>query len=204
MPEENQRVVAVKALGVSPANDFALLDRLGGDVAGALQLFPEDQKPIAARPITEPQSTPLDEVGIVRILDALPVRPLLACQQNLRLSLAGAQSKVPLILIEGQLPLPIPGQATTHILNPPIARFPGTTANEAFVMNLAAALRLDVAPVEARSANGRPFLLVERYDRYRDAEGAVRRIPQEDFCQALGMPPETKYANLWNPSSSRA
>lgn len=200
LPEESQRLVAAQALGVSPANDFALLDRLGGDVAGALQLLPEDQEPIGAGLLSDQQTTPLDEAGIVRILDALPTRPLLAGQEGLRLSLAGAQSKVPLVLIDGQLALPVPGQATTHILKPPITRFPGTTENEAFVMKLAAAIGLDVAPVEARSANGRPFLLVERYDRFRDADGVVRRIHQEDFCQALGVPPETKYASEGGPT----
>lgn len=200
LPEESQRLIAAQALGVSPANDFALLDRLGGDVAGALQLLPEDQEPIEAGPITDQQPEPLDDDGIVRILDALPMRPLLAGQEGLRLSLAGAQSKVPLILIDGQLALPVSGQATTHILKPPIARFPGTTENEAFVMRLAAAIGLDVAPVEPRSANGRPFLLVERYDRYRDADGLVHRIHQEDFCQALGVPPETKYASEGGPT----
>ncbi|MBP1852508.1 type II toxin-antitoxin system HipA family toxin [Rhizobium halophytocola] len=199
LPEESQRLIAAQALGVSPANDFALLDRLGGDVAGALQLLPEDEEPTAAGPITGHQPAFLEDAGIVRILDALPTRPLLA-GQGLRLSLAGAQSKVPLILIDDQLALPVSGQATTHILKPPIARFPGTTANEAFVMSLAAAIGLDVAPVEPRSANGRPFLLVERYDRYRDAEGLVRRIHQEDFCQALGVPPETKYASEGGPT----
>lgn len=200
LPEESQRLIAAQALGVSPANDFALLDRLGGDVAGALQLLPEDQEPIEAGPITDQQPEPLDDDGIVRILDALPMRPLLAGQEGLRLSLAGAQSKVPLILIDGQLALPVSGQATTHILKPPIARFPGTTENEAFVMRLAAAIGLDVAPVEPRSANGRPFLLVERYDRYRDVDGLVHRIHQEDFCQALGVPPETKYASEGGPT----
>ncbi|MBX4928698.1 type II toxin-antitoxin system HipA family toxin [Rhizobium binae] len=200
LPEESQRLVAAQALGVSPANDFALLDRLGGDVAGALQLLPENQEPIAAGPIAGQEPVPLEEEGIVRILDALPTRPLLAGQEGLRLSLAGAQSKVPVVLIDGQIALPLPGQATTHILKPPIARFPGTTENEAFVMRLAAAIGLDVAPVEPRSANGRPFLLVERYDRYHDADGVVRRIHQEDFCQALGVPPETKYASEGGPT----
>jgi len=67
-------------------------------------------------------------------------------------------------------------------------------------MQLAAAVGLDVAPVEARSANGRPFLLVERYDRGCDADAGVHRIHQEDFCQALGVPPETKYASEGGPN----
>ncbi|QFI69757.1 type II toxin-antitoxin system HipA family toxin [Sinorhizobium alkalisoli] len=200
LPEERQRLVAAQALGVSPANDFALLDRLGGDVAGALQLLPDNQEPIETGPIADQQPTPLDDAGIVRVLDALPTRPLLAGEEGLRLSLAGAQSKVPVVLIDGRIALPLPGQATTHILKPPIARFPGTTENEAFAMKLGATIGLDVAPVEPRSAEGRSFLLVERYDRVRDASGAVRRIHQEDFCQALGVPPETKYASEGGPT----
>ncbi|MBB4169307.1 type II toxin-antitoxin system HipA family toxin [Rhizobium sp. BK538] len=200
LPEESQRLVAAQALGVSPANDFALLDRLGGDVAGALQLLPEDQEPVETGPISDQQPPPLDDAGIVRVLDALPMRPLLAGEEGLRLSLAGAQSKVPVVLIDGQIALPLHGQATTHILKPPIARFPGTTENEALVMMLAAAIGLDVAPVEPRFAQGRPFLLVERYDRIRDASSLVRRIHQEDFCQALGVPPETKYASEGGPT----
>ncbi|ASY73723.1 HipA protein (plasmid) [Sinorhizobium fredii CCBAU 83666] len=114
--------------------------------------------------------------------------------------MAGAQSKVPVVLIDRRIALPLPGQATTHILKPPIARFPGTTENEAFVKKLGATIGLDIAPVEPRSAEGRSFLLVERYDRVRDASGVVRRIHQEDFCQALGVPPETKYASGGGPT----
>ncbi|SCW48230.1 serine/threonine-protein kinase HipA [Rhizobium mongolense subsp. loessense] len=200
LPEENQRLVAAQALGVSPGNDFALLDRLGGDVAGALQLLPEGEVPPDETMDARIQPTPLDDAGIVRILDALPNRPLLAGEEGLRLSLAGAQSKVPVVVVDGRIALPLPGQPTTHILKPPIARFKGTTENEAFVMKLAAAIGLNVAPLEARSVEGRPFLLVERYDRVRDNLGIMRRIHQEDFCQALGVPPESKYASEGGPT----
>jgi serine/threonine-protein kinase HipA len=198
LPEESQRDAVAQALGVSRANDFALLDRLGGDVAGALQLLPPGEIPTA--PALDQQPTPLDDAGLIRVLDALPVRPLLAGEEGLRLSLAGAQSKVPVVLVEGAVALPASGQPTTHILKPPISRFAATTENEAFVMRLAAAIGLDVAPVEARIVQDRTFLLVQRYDRAIGDDGFVRRIHQEDFCQALGVPPETKYASEGGPT----
>lgn len=198
LPEESQRDAAAQALGVSRANDFALLDRLGGDVAGALQLLPPGEGPATLAPDQKP--TRLDDAGLVRVLDALPVRPLLAGEEGLRLSLAGAQSKVPVVLVDGAVALPAPGQPTTHILKPPLSRFAATTENEAFVMRLAAVIGLDVAPVEARIVQDRTFLLVQRYDRAIGDDGFVRRIHQEDFCQALGVPPETKYASEGGPT----
>ncbi|MCA3563644.1 MAG: type II toxin-antitoxin system HipA family toxin [Methylocystis sp.] len=198
LPEERQRDAAAQALGVSRANDFALLDRLGGDVAGALQLLPPGEAP--ATPALDQQPIPLDDAGLIRVLDALPVRPLLAGEEGFRLSLAGAQSKVPVVLANGAVALPAPGQPTTHILKPPIPRFTATTENEAFVMRLAAAIGLNVAPVEPRIVQDRTFLLVQRYDRAIGDDGFVRRVHQEDFCQALGVPPETKYASEGGPT----
>jgi serine/threonine-protein kinase HipA len=198
LPEENQRDAAAQALGVSRANDFALLDRLGGDVAGALQLLPPGETPNV--PALDQRPTPLDDAGLIRVLDALPARPLLAGEDGLRLSLAGAQSKVPVVLLDGAVALPAPGQPTTHILKPPISRFTATTENEAFVMRLAASIGLDVAPVEPRMVRDRSILLVQRYDRAFGEDGNVGRIHQEDFCQALGVPPETKYASEGGPT----
>ena len=198
LPEEGQRDAAAQALGVSRANDFALLDRLGGDVAGALQLLPQGEMPRI--PSLDQQPVPLDEEGLIRVLDALPLRPLLAGEDGLRLSLAGAQSKVPVVLVNRAIALPASEQPTTHILKPSIARFPATTENEAFVMRLAAAIGLDVAKVEPHLLRDRKFLLVQRYDRATMADGNIRRIHQEDFCQALGVPPETKYASEGGPT----
>ena len=96
--------------------------------------------------------------------------------------------------------MPAPGQPTTHILKPPIGRFPHTTENEALVTTLAAAVGLPVAPVQARTVAERPYLLVTRYDRRFDASGRAHRLHQEDFCQALGIPPERKYAAEGGPT----
>ena len=197
LPDEGQREAVARALGVSPGNDFALLERLGGEMAGALQLLPPGESPESPTGHAEPE--PLDDDALVRVLATLPARPLLAGETNLRLALAGAQPKLPVVLAEGAVALPASGQPTTHILKPPPDRFPGATENEAFSMRLAASVGLDVAGVQARSVSGRAFLLVERYDRFRTPEGDVQRVHQEDFCQALGVYPERKYASEGGP-----
>ena len=198
LPEEGQRNAVAKALGVSPRNDFALLDRLGGDVAGAFQLLQIGEVPATQTRSDNP--TPLTDDELVNLLNALPLRPMLAGENGLRLSLAGAQSKLPVVLVNGKIALPLLGQPTTHILKPPISRFVATTENEAFTMNLASAIGLDVAPAQAHIVQGRSFLLVDRYDRTLFADGLVTRVHQEDFCQALGISSELKYASEGGPN----
>lgn len=199
LPEDTQRDVIAGALGISRGNDFAFLEALGGDVAGALSLWPEGDVPPALEPTGRPR--PLSDRELVEVLDTLPQRPMLAGREGLRLSLAGAQSKLPVVLADDRVALPAPGQPTTHILKPAIPRFPHTTENEALVMTLAAAVGLPVASVSARSVEGRPYLLVTRYDRRFDADGRAHRLHQEDFCQALGIVPERKYAIEGGPTS---
>jgi serine/threonine-protein kinase HipA len=199
LPEETQREQIAKQLGLSKGNTFALLNALGGDVAGALTLWPEGEAPPVFA--NEPGDvTTLDDSALLVVLDALPIRPFLAGTNGLRLSLAGAQSKIPVVLFYGHIALPAAGQPTTHILKPPIPRFLATTENEAFAMRLAAAMGLDVAPIEARVVANRSFLLIERYDRTTDATGRTTRLHQEDFCQALGVEPERKYASEGGPT----
>ena len=192
LPEGAQRDAVASALGVSRANEFSLLERLGGEVAGALALWPAGETPPRFEPAGPASALADDELAV--LLASLDTRPLLAGTRGLRLSLAGAQSKLPVILVAGRIGLPVPGQPTTHILKPPIALFPATTENEAFAMRLAARLGLDAAPVEPYSAAGRACLLVTRYDRRQEPDGAVRRLHQEDFCQALGVVADRKYA----------
>ena len=192
LPEGAQRDAVAAALGVSRANEFRLLERLGGEVAGALALWPAGEVPPRFE-APQPAAALADD-ELATLLQSLDTRPFLAGTRGLRLSLAGAQSKMPVVLVEGRIGLPTPGQPTTHILKPPIARFPATTENEAFAMRLAAGLGLDAAPVEPYAAGGRACLLVTRYDRRSEPDGAVQRLHQEDFCQALGIVADRKYA----------
>ena len=198
LPEERPRTEAARALGVSQQNDFGLLEGLGGDVAGALALWPRGEK--VPQPDTAAMPTVQDEVALEAILAGLPRRPLLAGEQGIRLSLAGAQPKVPVVLVDGAVALPPAGMATTHIVKPAPREYPTFPENEAFCMRLAAELGLPVAAVEVRRAGDQVYLLVERYDRVAEADGVLNRLHQEDFCQALGVTPEHKYAAEGGPN----
>lgn len=198
LPEADQRSGVAGVLGVSAANEFALLDRLGGDVAGALSLLPEGEAPPSPALFDTPRA-PLSDADFAAILDRLPLRPMLAGETGLRLSLAGAQAKLPVILVDGRPALPRPGEPTTHIAKPEIPRFAGSVENEAWCMGLARRVGLDVADAQAREAEGRRYLLVERYDRA-TRDGVTLRLHQEDAAQALGVPPERKYAAEGGPA----
>jgi len=197
LPEEGQRSAIAKVLGVSAGNEFRLLEQLGGEIAGALMLLPEGRSP--PLPVSGlPDS--LDDERLLQLLQRLPLRPMLAGEGGLRLSLAGAQSKLPVLLVDGDIALPAPGQPTSHILKPPIARFEQTTENEYYCMSLARAIGLDVASVTMRRVGDSAFLLIERYDRVWDAGGRLVRLHQEDFAQALGVPSQRKYASEGGPT----
>lgn len=195
LPEEGQRTAIARALGVSPDNPFRLLAALGGDVAGALAFLPTGEHPPQA---TMGDPEPLDDTALAALIDRLPRVPMLAGEGGARLSLAGAQSKLPVVLVSGKVAVPLPGQPSTHLIKPEPDRFPGLAANEAFCLALARAVGLDAVDAEWRQVNGRPYLLVTRYDRVA-ADGEVRRLHQEDFAQALGVPSNRKYAAEGGP-----
>ena len=193
LPEGARRDEIAQSLGISREDDFSFLERLGGDVAGAIQFRHSGERP--AQPHEFRRAKPLDETGLIQALDTLPIRPLLQGKGNFGLLLAGTQAKVPVILRDGEIALPQPGQPTTHIIKLPSFPFPGMTENEAFVMRLAVAVGLDAVPVEPYVVQGRTFLLVERYDRAASANGDVGRLHQESFCQALGLIPRRERDN---------
>jgi serine/threonine-protein kinase HipA len=205
LPEGEQRRLVAKALQASRQNDFALLDGIGGECAGAVTLLAPGQSPgdgaglAAADPSAETVRW-LDEPALRQLLDDMPQRPMLAGQEGLRLSLAGAQDKLPVVVQGARIGLPLNGTPSTHILKPPIAGVQGSVFNEAFCMILAGALKLTVAPVQIVPVAGTLVLRVQRYDRVIDAAAMhARRLHQEDFCQALGVPPEHKYQNEGGP-----
>jgi serine/threonine-protein kinase HipA len=197
LPEEAQRTAIARALGVSPDNPFRLLAALGGDVAGALAFLPEGEVPPAI-PTGEP-AHPLDDAELAALIQRLPRVPMLAGEGGARLSLAGAQSKLPVVLTDGAIALPRIGEPSTHLIKPEPDRFPGLAANEAFCLALARSAGLDAVTAEWRAVAGKAYLLVTRYDRL-GRDGGTKRLHQEDFAQALGVPSNRKYASEGGPT----
>ena len=182
---------------VSGQNDFALLDHIGGECAGAVTfLEPGQVLPVSSH---SDDIQWLSDEEVVAILDDLPRRPLLAGLDGLRLSLAGAQNKLPVVFDGARIGLPRGGTPSSHILKPAIHAVEDSVINEGFCMALAEAMQLKPAKSKVHRVLNRSFLLVERYDRVIDAQGHRQRLHQEDFCQALGVVPEMKHQNEGGP-----
>lgn len=196
LPDEGPRRQIAAILGVSERNDFALLERIGGECAGAISLLPPDM----SHPDTcDERRRELNDEELANVIAELPRRPLMAGRADVRLSLAGAQTKLPVIIQGDTIALPLGNAPSTHIIKPEPGRFPGLVANEIFCMKLAELIGLNVPTVSARTVGTKPCIIIKRYDRLVGQDGSVTRIHQEDFCQALGFPPEKKYQQEGGP-----
>jgi serine/threonine-protein kinase HipA len=199
LPEESKREIIARNLGISARNDYAMLEQIGGECAGAVTFVPAGQEV----PKRNYHYRKLDAKELAGILRELPKRPLLAGEKGIRLSLAGAQDKVAVRIEGDEVLLPLEGAPSTHILKPAVERFAGVVFNEALCMTLAAHMNLPVARVEARKVEDVDYLLVERFDRKHvmiDGTPAVERLHQEDFCQAQNIVSEMKYQKEGGPS----
>lgn len=200
LPEGMMRRTLSQAFQISRQNDFALLKLIGGECAGAVSLVLSDQSESLPSHTVDQAPRWLDDDPLVALLDELPRRPMLAGQDGLRLSLAGAQDKLPVVFDGQRIGLPAAGTPSTHILKPPIAAVADSVANEAFCLALAQAMGLPTAHASQLHIAGRSMLLVARYDRAQIPETDVpQRLHQEDFCQALAVLPDNKYQHEGGP-----
>lgn len=193
LPEGEFLKSIARAFQVSADNPFSVLAEIGGECAGAVSLALPGQDP----PFAEPTSpTWLEEEEMGRLLAELPSRPLLIGldgeDEGVRLSLAGARDKLPVLAQDSKLGITRGHPPSTHIVKTPIPDIDGMVANEAYCMALAAEVGLTVAEAKPIRVGAQEALLVTRYDRIATEDG-VRRVHQEDFCQALGCLPAQKY-----------
>lgn len=201
LPEGGPRRSIARDLGLRADDTYGLIEALGRDCAGAVVIQPLDDPP--PLPPTTTTAERLSHRELEALVEDLRSAPL-GAGGRVRVSLAGIQEKLLLTRMpDGVWGRPVDGTPSTHILKPEIAAYPHTVENEALCMRIAKHLDLDVAAVETTEIAGRKLIVVERYDRVVDLDGSVERIHQEDFCQATGTPPDTKYEEDGGPSLRR-
>lgn len=188
LPEERLRPMVAKEYGLESHSTYDLLKAIGAECAGALSILPVSEVNDASLC----QYKELSYEEFANYIRDIPSSPLLGGQKQMRLSLAGAQSKGALrITPEMQFYIPLQGAPSTHIIKPASSALKHLPENELFCMGLARHMGLDV-PRFFLSETLPAAFIVERYDRKVHVD-SIERIHQEDFCQALGLPSSLKY-----------
>lgn len=190
-------------VGADGVDAYSLLAQIGRDCVGALQFLAKGEVPGDSRVLT---GEPLSEEQIAGMLKDLGRMPLgMRAERDFRISVAGAQEKTALLFHEGQWIEPTGTTPTTHILKPAIGTLPNgmdltdSVENEHFCLRLMAAFGLPVARTEIATFADTKALVIERFDRLRARDGRLIRLPQEDCCQALSVPPTRKYQSEGGP-----
>ncbi|WP_018994115.1 type II toxin-antitoxin system HipA family toxin [Thioalkalivibrio sp. ALgr1] len=191
-------------VGAAGTDAYSLLAAIGHDCVGALQFSLSDAQ--ESEPAGGIRGEPLDDRGIEELLGGLAQAPLgLGDDDAFRISIAGAQEKTALLWHEGRWLKPHGSTPTTHILKPAIGQLPNgldlsdSVENEFYCLRLLAAFGMPVARAEIGRFGGARALVVERFDRHWARDGRLLRLPQEDCCQALGVPPSRKYQSEGGP-----
>jgi serine/threonine-protein kinase HipA len=187
LPENEQLRTLGQLLGMARSDVIGLLSAIGGDTAGALSIGqPGRTASVHWQPVGKPQD-------FEKVIEELPNKPFLVGEEGVSMSLAGAQTKLAVAIDDkGQVCIPMNGSPSTHILKPAAPRLWGSVQNEAFCLTLARRMKIPTPKITTGQAGKRTYLLAQRYDRV-CADGRWRRLHQEDYCQALGIPPSAKY-----------
>lgn len=219
--------------GVSANSVFGLLGAVGEECAGAVQFVREERVDVLlaassgvgddrrrgdgdgdSRDAGRPAETDADsDAGGVEWLDERDVgRRLAALRRDAsagrsardtgQFSLAGAQPKTALHRVGDRFGVPHGATPTTHILKPPLPEFAGHVENEHLCLALARRVGIPAAASEVQRFDGEVAIVVERFDRLED-RGHVRRVHQEDLCQALAVHPASKYQSEGGPTPAQ-
>lgn len=182
---------------------YSLLSAIGRDCVGALQFLHPAMDPGPAGVVS---GAPVSNEEIAEILANLSTAPLgIGEDDSFRISIAGAQEKTALLYWQGRWYKPHGTTATTHILKPSIGRLSNgldltySVENEYLCLKLLKSFGLSAAKARMAQFGERPVLIVERFDRLWTEDDRLLRIPQEDSCQALSVPPTLKYESDGGP-----
>lgn len=190
------------------AGTFDLLAVIGRDCVGALRLVPEGEDPGNPRLMNY---RPVGDKEIGKRISSLGRVPLgihtgdESGEDDFRISIAGVQEKTAFLRIGSQWHLPLGPTPTSHIFKPAMmlgpngADFSDTPWNEWLCLNICQAFGLEAAQAEVLIFDDKPVIVIERFDRHW-LDDVLYRLPQEDLCQALSVPPSRKYQNDGGPS----
>lgn len=204
----NIRKRLASRFGAESIEAFDMLKALGRDCVGALQLLGEDETPGNIEKVT---AVPLTDAEIAHLLTRTTSNPGIGQdpeeEDDLRISLAGMQEKTALLKWGEQWMRPTEATPTTHIFKLPLGfmglrrvDFTRSVDNEWLCLTVLRAFGLDVAEAHIGRFGDQRVLVVERFDRTLSDDGNwIIRLPQEDFCQAKGLPSEQKYENKKGP-----
>ena len=198
LPESNTRTILAFRHRFDKKDTYSFLENFGEDCAGALSIIPGDKDP----DFTPGQYENITQ-ELIEALDKMQVDPkkykLYPEMKQAKLSLAGAQDKLPVYIKGSEVYLPKnSGSATTHIIKPINAGFNDIPRNEAFCMGLAQRSGFSIPNSKLMKIAGHELFVVDRYDR-QELDKEIVRIHQEDFCQAMGYPAERKYQETGGP-----
>lgn len=176
---------------------FALLEAIGRDCVGAVQILPVNAK---SSEVGKASARILSEDDVASHLSGLGA--FFGDQGegvDFRISIAGAQEKTALLNFADSWFMPEGVMPTTHILKPQIGLIPGSNLdftksvqNEWICNKILKAMGFKVANTNIEVFGSHTVLSVERFDR-EWIDGEIYRLPQEDLCQALGYPSSRKY-----------
>ncbi len=205
-PQVRDRIV--KRYRARSKQPFDLLAEVGRDSVGAVTLLPADSLMDTPEMVWEA----LSEAKLEAVLSAYKADIPLGMineENDFRISVAGAQEKTALLKVGPRWCIPKGTTPTTHIIKLPIGEIkqPNATLdlrdsvdNEYLCLSLAKALGFAVPDAEIVTAGAVRALAVARFDRRWRADNAVLlRLPQEDMCQAFGLPSSVKYESDGGP-----
>jgi serine/threonine-protein kinase HipA len=183
---------------------FDLLAEVGRDCVGALEILPMGVCSAGVLPLQAQALTEAQVAEVLRGTTTPNTLGLIANEDHFRISIAGAQEKTALLQVDGQWCLPRGATPTTHIFKLPLGLIGGmkldmthSVENEWLCAMVLKAFGLPVAACRPMQFEDMKALVVERFDRawWASPEGDQRliRLPQEDLCQARGVPPDAKY-----------
>ena len=199
---ESLRRRVAERVGAEGADAYSLLAAIGRDCVGALQFIADevDERGTAI------EGDPVDDAAIEKLLRSLGQAPLgLSRDDDFRISVAGAQEKTALLWDGKRWRKPVGTTPTTHILKPQIGELPNaidlsnSVENEFYCLKLLSAFGLSANNAVIKTFGKTTALVIERFDRRWTRDGRLLRLPQEDCCQALSVPPSRKYQSDGGP-----